>query len=210
MDDQQPTPRARTIDPGSLRALAHPLRMRILDLLTDEGPATSARLAERLGENTGTLSWHLRQLAEHGFIEEDEERGTRRERWWQRSTEKLTFNSDELTVDPATAQALDVYKRHYLERAFQRAARALATPRTPEWVGAGNMSDWGEVWMTPEQLGALGAELLAVIRRHVPEPDAPRPAEARPVLIQFQTLPMFGTESTGEEHPAGEEPRCAP
>ncbi|MDH6138847.1 MULTISPECIES: winged helix-turn-helix domain-containing protein [Kitasatospora] len=205
MNDEQPTPQARTVDPRSLRALAHPLRMRILDLLTDEGPATSAKLAERLGENTGTLSWHLRRLAEHGFINEDQERGTKRERWWQRSSPKMTFNSAELTVDPATAQALDVYKRHYLERSFQRAARALATPLTPEWVGTGNMSDWGEVWMTPEQLGALGAELLAVIRRHAPEPDAPRPAEARPVLIQFQTLPMFGPDSATDEHATDEE-----
>jgi hypothetical protein len=55
------------------------------------------------------------------------------------------------------------------------------------------MSDWGEVWMTPEQLGALGAELLEVIRRHVPDPAAERPAGARQVLIQFQTLPMLET-----------------
>jgi DNA-binding transcriptional ArsR family regulator len=184
-DQQSPS---RTVDPRSLRALAHPLRMRILDLLTDQGPSTSARLAEQLGENTGTVSWHLRHLAEHGFIAEDEGRGTRRERWWQRINRKLVFNTDDLTLDPATSEAMSAYKRHYLERTFQRAARALAQPLDEDWRGAGNMSDWGDVRMTPAQLGALAAELMAVITRHLPDPEAPVPAEARPVLIQFQTL----------------------
>ncbi|GAA1971946.1 winged helix-turn-helix domain-containing protein [Kitasatospora viridis] len=192
--NEEPTPQrppGRTVDPRSLRALAHPLRMRILDLLTDEGPATSARLADRLGENTGTVSWHLRHLAEHGFIEEEHGRGTKRERWWRRVRTPLNVNSAELVPDPATSAALDVYKRHYLERSFRRAARALASPVPPEWVGAGNMSDWGDVRMTPAQLSALGAEILEVIRRHVPDPDAPVPPDARPVLIQFQTLSML-------------------
>ncbi|MFE0461776.1 winged helix-turn-helix domain-containing protein [Kitasatospora sp. NPDC058965] len=178
----------RTIDPRSLRALAHPLRMRILDLLTDQGPATSARLAEQLGENTGTVSWHLRHLAEHGFITEDPERGTKRERWWQRSSPKLVFNTAELALDAATGEALSAYKRHYLERSFRRTAEALTQPLTGDWQGAGNMSDWGDVRMTPEQLKALGAELMAVITRHLPDPAQPAPAEARPVLIQIQTL----------------------
>ncbi|WP_083977122.1 winged helix-turn-helix domain-containing protein [Kitasatospora azatica] len=190
------TPReARTVDPRSLRALAHPLRMRILDQLTDQGPSTSARLAEQLGENTGTVSWHLRHLAEHGFIEEEEGRGTKRERWWRRISPKLVFNTSELTLDPETSQAMSEYKRHYLERSFQRAAQALAQPLTGGWIGSGNMSDWGDVRMTPAQLSALGAELMEVIGRHVPDPEAPVPAEARPVLIQFQTLLMNAEES---------------
>lgn len=182
---------SRTVDPRSLRALAHPLRMRILDLLSDQGPATSARLAAQLGENTGTVSWHLRHLAEHGYIEEEMGRGTKRERWWRRKDRTLVLNTRELSVDPETSQALSVYQQHYLERTFRRAARALSVPLTGDWVGSGHMSDWGDVRLTPAQLHALGQELLAVVRRHVPDPEAPVPDGAQPVLIQFQVLPML-------------------
>ncbi|GAB2726428.1 ArsR/SmtB family transcription factor [Kitasatospora kifunensis] len=182
---------SRTVDPRSLRALAHPLRMRILDLLSDHGPSTSAKLAAQLGENTGTVSWHLRHLAEHGYIEEEEGRGTKRERWWRRKDRTLVLNTRDLQNDRQTREAMEVYQQHYLERTFQRAARALSVPPTGDWIGAGNMSDWGDVRMTPDQLRALGVELLAVIKRHVPDPDAPVPPGAQPVLIQFQALPML-------------------
>lgn len=196
-----PTPGSRTVDPRSLRALAHPLRMRILDLLSDQGPATSARLAAQLGENTGTVSWHLRHLAEHGYIEEEEGRGTKRERWWRRKDRTLVLRTRDMQGDPQTRQALEAYQRHYLERTFQRAARALSVPLTGDWVGAGQMSDWGDVRMTPDQLRALNAELTAVVKRHVPGPDAPVPPDAQPVLIQFQNLPML-PEPTEPTEPA--------
>src|SRR5207248_116787 len=69
---------------AELRGLAHPLRLRILDLLGDE-PATSSILARRLGESSGATSYHLRVLERAGWIEEDSERGSGRERWWRRA-----------------------------------------------------------------------------------------------------------------------------
>lgn len=68
---------------AELRALAHPLRLRLLDLLSRE-PATSSILARRLGESSGATSYHLRALEKAGWIEEDTERGRGRERWWRR------------------------------------------------------------------------------------------------------------------------------
>ena len=70
-------------DIAGLRALSHPVRLRMLGLLRTEGPATATSLAQRLDLNTGATSYHLRQLAQHGFIEEDPERGTGRDRWWR-------------------------------------------------------------------------------------------------------------------------------
>ena len=72
-----------TPDIAGLRALSHPVRLRMLGLLRTEGPATATTLAQRLGLNTGATSYHLRQLAQHGFIEEDTERGNGRDRWWR-------------------------------------------------------------------------------------------------------------------------------
>ena len=61
-----------TPSPAALKALAHPVRLRMLGLLRIEGPATATTLATRLGLNTGATSYHLRQLAQHGFVVEDD------------------------------------------------------------------------------------------------------------------------------------------
>ena len=71
------------LDAKGLRALAHPLRVELVNLLRKHGPSTATRLADRLGVNSGTASYHLRQLGAAGFVEEDTERGNARERWWR-------------------------------------------------------------------------------------------------------------------------------
>ena len=70
-------------DVEELRALAHPVRQRILRHLRQAGPATSTTLARDLGENSGIMSYHLRLLAEHDFVREVAGRGQGRERWWK-------------------------------------------------------------------------------------------------------------------------------
>src|SRR5689334_24108689 len=69
--------------PHTLRGLAHPLRVRILALLREHGASTATRVAERLGESSGATSYHLRQLAAYGFVEDVPGRGAGRERWWR-------------------------------------------------------------------------------------------------------------------------------
>src|SRR5215212_10817955 len=71
------------LDVKGLRALAHPVRVQLVGLLRRFGPSTATRLAERLGVNSGTASYHLRQLGAAGFVEEDTGRGNARERWWR-------------------------------------------------------------------------------------------------------------------------------
>ena len=58
----------RVLDTGALRALAHPLRVQIYDILSQYGPQTASSLAERLGESSGSTSYHLRALAKHDLI----------------------------------------------------------------------------------------------------------------------------------------------
>ena len=73
----------KRLDPPALKALAHPLRVRILGSLRRTGPATATVLAGRLGESSGLTSYHLRVLAAHDFVVEDTEQGAGRERWWR-------------------------------------------------------------------------------------------------------------------------------
>src|SRR5690606_24427705 len=72
------------LGPAQLKALAHPLRIQILDLLSTHGSLTASGLAELVGESSGSTSYHLRQLARHDFVREVAGKGTARERWWGR------------------------------------------------------------------------------------------------------------------------------
>lgn len=110
--DHQPT----SLSLESLRALAHPLRVRILHVLTTQGPQTSSSLAATLGESTGSTSYHLRQLEAKGFIAEDAALGTARERWWRRAVDQLQVWTKELADAPegraASAAVLGTWAQH--------------------------------------------------------------------------------------------------
>ncbi len=80
--------------------LAHPERLRMLGLLRIEGPATATGLADRLGLNFGATSYHLRQLAKHGFIAEADDLGTKRERWWRAKHDTTSFDVSDQSGDP--------------------------------------------------------------------------------------------------------------
>ena len=86
----------RVLDLTSLKALAHPLRVQILDELSTYGPATASGLAAKLGESSGATSYHLRQLEKNGFVAEDTERGVGRERWWRRVPGGISVDIDRL------------------------------------------------------------------------------------------------------------------
>ena len=88
-----------TPDAAGLKVLAHPVRLEMLGMLRVEGPATATMLAQRLGLNSGATSYHLRQLAQHGFIEEDAERGNGRERWWRAAHRATRTSKEALSPD---------------------------------------------------------------------------------------------------------------
>ncbi|WP_327287246.1 ArsR/SmtB family transcription factor [Streptomyces sp. NBC_01198] len=188
-----PAPQAarptRRIDARSLRGLAHPLRMSIFELLGLDGPATATGLAERLGESTGTVSWHLRHLAEHGFIEEETGRGTKRERWWRRTGVTNELNTADFRDDPDTRGALSVYLHELVQLYFSRVITYVGEDWDDRWRGAGTLADWSDLRLTPDQLAALNAELMAVVARHTPDPGAEPGPDALPVVVQLQSFP---------------------
>ncbi|MFJ6751091.1 helix-turn-helix domain-containing protein [Streptomyces sp. NPDC091266] len=197
-------PPVRRLDARSLRALAHPLRMRVLELLTLDGPDTATGLCRRLGENTGTVSWHLRHLADHGFIEEETGRGTRRERWWRAVAVSRQLDTTEFRDDPDSRGALSVYVQELVQQHFHQVAGYLAEDWDPAWRDAGTVTQWHDLRLTSDQLAALNAELADVVDRHRAASGAGRDAgaepegtdegrdadaAARPVIIQLQSFP---------------------
>jgi DNA-binding transcriptional ArsR family regulator len=184
---------ARRLDASGLKALAHPLRVQMLGLLRNDGPATATQLAQRLGESTGTTSWHLRQLAEHGFIEEDPDRGSKRDRWWRTRTPATVLAVRDFADQPELLATIGVYLRSVLEQQFQRAAGFLATGDQwlPAWQDAATFSDF-LLPLDPAGLHALNEELFAVVERY----RARAPATgAETVFVQIQSFPRAGGQA---------------
>jgi DNA-binding transcriptional ArsR family regulator len=154
-------------DPRTLRALAHPLRLRLLGLLRSQGPATVSTLAALVGRAVPLVSYHLRQLAEHGFIEEAPELAKdRRETWWRASHEFTSWSMTDFLDTPERLDALGVLQNEIL-RAHAGRIQAFfdeAQAWDKAWLDAAEMSDL-RLTVTPEELKELKAELWEVIDR---------------------------------------------
>lgn len=185
-EDERPLERVTQLNARTLRGLAHPLRLEILGLLRADGPATASGLAERLGESSGTTSWHLRQLAEYGFIEEDPGRGNRRDRWWRARHQLTSFEIGDLLEDPAAQGAMGAFLHEivdiYYRKASQYVGEMASWPR--EWIDAASLSD-RLMWLTPAELTALNAELEQVLDRY----ERPRREGDTSVVTQWQSFP---------------------
>jgi DNA-binding transcriptional ArsR family regulator len=174
------------LDARTLRAIAHPLRMRMLGLLRREGPATASSLAAALGESSGTTSWHLRQLAEHGFIVEDSELGNRRERWWRAAHRYTQIKAEKFLDDPETADALGTLM-HEVANTYHRELTVFideAGTWSREWIKAADYSD-EELPLTPDELLQLRTDLHEVLKRY----RRPRKDGDESVRVQLQLFP---------------------
>ncbi len=165
------------IDGRLLRALSHPLRVRILELLREDGPATASGLAKRVGESSGTTSWHLRQLAEYGLVADDAGRGNRRDRWWKAVHEGDRLHGKDFIDDPDLTGPFSVYAHTLIEQRYAAEAQFVAELRdwADEWIDKVNFHD-SPLSLTPEETAALSDEILEVIaryRRPAAEGDTP-------------------------------------
>lgn len=166
------------------RTMANPLRRRILSHLQQHGEANSTSLALALGESTGTTSYHLRKLAEQGFVEEISEKSGGRERWWR----ALPFHiqvPDPAKMAAAEWSAVVEHTRRRAEHDIDLYFRVLTQYEGPE--GWAQLSRGG-YYMTKEELLAFYNEYLALQRKYGHAAyDAPE--GARPVALRFFAIP---------------------
>ncbi|WP_167760866.1 helix-turn-helix domain-containing protein [Geodermatophilus sp. DF01-2] len=152
-------------DPRVLRALAHPLRNALLGLLRSEGPSTASKLGQRLGESSGSTSYHLRQLAALGFVEEVPG-GSARERWWQARHRSTRWQTDEVIERPGGREVVEEFT--HLSLSMQRRMLAAHAEQRedldPEWRDATSLNDWG-LHLSPAAARELAEELNGVLRR---------------------------------------------
>ncbi|WP_405010488.1 helix-turn-helix domain-containing protein [Kitasatospora sp. NBC_01539] len=187
--DPPPPPTVRLTDPRALRAYAHPTRMALVGLLRQEGPLTATRAAELVGESVASCSFHLRQLARYGLVEEAGG-GRGREKPWRATA--LYTSWDTADADPATAEAAGALQRTVVERYAALAERWLAAQRTeePAWRHAAGISDT-LLHLTAGELAELAAGMDALMRPYLGRLGgaADRPAGSRPVLLVRMALP---------------------
>lgn len=191
-------------DPAALKALTHPLRIRLLGLLRTEGPATASELAATTGETSASTSYHLRVLARHGFVTEATARDARERRW--RSAHDLTvWDNDSLAEHPGAEVFLASSRRQQVEhlgRSLDRYEADLAAGRLdPAWRTAAHVSDYlvrltlasaAELWE------GFADRALALAAR-----DAGDPAAA-PVVVVTAGIPLADRPG----HPASRTPEA--
>jgi len=179
-------------DPASLKALGHPLRQRMLRRLHRQGPATATALAKELGENTGVTSYHLRQLADHGFIEDAPDLAKGRERWWRARPQDLRFlPRSAMTEDARLAlerlTELDAADDDDALRRFQQQRDTLG-----EW-GDAFLFSRSALRLAPDELISFWEDYLALVLRYrQDDPNhgvAPDANDARRILVRFLAFP---------------------
>jgi DNA-binding transcriptional ArsR family regulator len=185
----------RLTDPRALRAYAHPVRLALIGALRRQGPLTATRAGELLGESPASCSFHLRQLAKYGLVEEvGSHRG--RERPW-RATALYTM-LPKVTNTPQQSDASRLLYRVLAERYFAQVLRWLMRrPDEPKaWQKAAHFGD-EMLYLTAEELAELRRQIDALLgsyRRRTTQP-ARRPSGTR--LVTLLRLAFPGEDTRG-------------
>jgi DNA-binding transcriptional ArsR family regulator len=194
-------------DPRALRAMAHPVRLRIMDELTQAGRATATELAEWIGESAANCSWHLRQLAQYGFIEEAGG-GVGRQRPWKIAAQS-SFHVRTSELDPEMSRAADAATEVLLGRELYayRAWRESRLKAPQAWQDASFLTH-SVVWLTAEELAAFKRDFDVLMERHFLTRAAADPSERRPdaqiVRLVTWAVPGGAAAAAQAPPPAGE------
>ena len=198
----------RLRDPRALRALAHPIRLSLVGLLRVEGPLTATRAAELLGESSASTSFHLRQLAKYGLVEEAGG-GKGRERPW-RATAMFT-NLPDVAENPDLAVAAELLSSVIAERYFEDVMRWLEVRQAEpeEWQRVAQFGDT-YLYLTPDELAALGEQTQQMMDQYIDRQADPelRPAGARLVSYLHLAFPLLRPFGRLQARPPGETAGC--
>ena len=173
-------------DPRTMRALAHPVRIALLEALGREGELTASRAAEMLDESPGNMSWHLQTLAKYGYVEETGG-GKGRSRPWRLASVSNRFQT--ATEDPEIEAAGEALESTFADRAYSQLREwwARRSSYSYAWREAAFTSD-SLGYLTSEEMDEIKEEIVELFSRYrerVLDKDL-RPAEARPVkLVAF-------------------------
>ncbi len=193
--DERPQERRDVTDPRTMRALAHPVRLALVELIGREGELTATRAAELLDESPGNTSWHLQTLAKYGYIEEAGGGRGRRRPWRLTSVSNRFRTTGEGSESDAAGDALEAV-------AVEQAVKRLHTWQTQR---RSYSRDWQDAaftahsigYLTAEEMAELGDELSALFGRYKDRllDKERRPADAQPVRLFAVGHPVPPTPS---------------
>lgn len=172
----------RITDPKKLRALAHPLRWKLIELIGIAGSATATRCAEATGESVASCSYHLNMLAKYGYIEEVT--GSGRQKPWRLTSYDQSWSGE--GMDTEGQLAAEALSEAFLEyefgrlRSYERTRGLLPKP----WREASGMSS-STTFLTADEMAAVKGELREIIGRYYDrlKDPAKRPEGSRPVRL---------------------------
>lgn len=189
-----PNPTPEMHDPRVLRALAHPARSRILEELGATGPMRAADVARELGMPANQASFHLRQLAKYGLVEEDPGAARdKRDRVWKLTAQSFSIELADVEKSPGGKAASAVFRRTKAAWGHVIVDRAYDDNRQP---GTTRSVTEQAIRLTKEEALQLGAELEEVTERWA-ERTRGRD-DTRHTYLLFQVLQPFP-----EDHPPG-------
>jgi predicted ArsR family transcriptional regulator len=193
--DQPPArPRQVISDARAMRAIAHPLRVALLEVMRRDGEITATRAAELLGESPGNMSWHLQTLAKYGFVEETG-KGRGRARPWRVTSDARRFDTG--MSDPEAAAAGEALERAFLERTVNQLREWWSRrPTYPlKWRRAAFVCE-NLTYVTAAELTDIMEEIVAIYDRYADREDKDkRPAGALPVHLYGHGHPLPPTAS---------------
>lgn len=175
-----PAGELRLTDPKAMRALAHPVRMALLEVFSVTETLTATQASEMLGESPANCAFHLRTLAKYGYIKEAGG-GRGRERPWTIAHRSITISGRD--QEPQSAPAAKALSTLFTELVLQRIGRAFAADSWPAGWEHTAQSAHAIVYLTAEETAQAARDMGEVLKKYEARRFDPslRPAGALPV-----------------------------
>lgn len=180
----------RVLDVGALRALAHPLRVRIFDILSQGGPQTASSLADQLGESSGSTSYHLRALAKQDLIREVEGKGSARERWWERPHGSISMGDPSATRTPAGRAASQIVTTEFYRQRHEQLMHFFTESARREPAETPATLTTANTRLTHPQFEKLSADIMALIDAAVEEHRDQQGEGVSSYLVRLDLFPV--------------------
>jgi predicted ArsR family transcriptional regulator len=178
------------VDAAAMRALAHPLKWALMEVLLVEGSATSTRCAEVVGDTQANCSFHLRQLARYGLVEAAPTSSKRDRPWRMASTDQ---SWSRVQPDETRARAASELERVFIQHEMAKLMRWERSSHTyPEGWRRAALRTGAQTWLTEAELAELAdqiSDLMFTYRDRLQDPSK-RPDGSRPVRLFAVGYPL--------------------
>ncbi|MCJ0978849.1 helix-turn-helix domain-containing protein [Rhodococcus sp. ARC_M12] len=184
------TPRKLT-DMSELKALTHPIRLRLLYALRANKSMTATQLGDLVDESPASVSYHLRKLAEHGFVKEVENGSDKRQRWWSEANEEgFSWSENDFSDSPESLSVAKASKDSWLAHQWSRLRDFDRTSESwgPEWVSAAFSTD-NVLRLTASETAEMDVELRAVVDRWRRHGETATSEEREHVMVLMHGFP---------------------